>query len=149
MRLGSGIAIIVYIDGIFTFELFGFVIEVLDQTGAMMLTNGIGDVLSKFIPVRHVHSVFDVRDQDEGGHGRRQLIVPVAPTGLIFDKIGRFTDFPDIMIVAADLGEKGVGTDFSRGRFDHIPDDNGMMVGPGGFDHEFAHEGLVQVGQLQ
>ena len=149
LGLGAGIAIIIDIDGIFAFELFGFVIEVLNQAGAMMLTDGVGDVLSQLIPVRHVHAVFDVRDQDKSGHGRGQFIVPVATAALVFDKVGRFADFPDIVIIAADLCEKGVCADFSCCGLDHIPDDNGMMIGSRGFDHELAHEGLVEVGKLQ
>jgi len=47
LRLGAGIAIIVDIDGIFAFELSGFVIEVLNQAGAMLLADGIGNAFAQ------------------------------------------------------------------------------------------------------
>ena len=49
LRPGTGISEIVDVDGFRTFLLFGLVVEIRDQTGAVMLLNGVDDRLPQTV----------------------------------------------------------------------------------------------------
>ena len=73
----------------------------------------------------------------------------VAPARLVFNKIIRFVDFADIVVVAANFSQKGVGADFRCRGFDQAAHNDRMVVGSRRFDHELAHQRLIEIGQFQ
>jgi hypothetical protein len=116
LRSGPRIAEVVFLNGIGAFELLRFNEEIADQTGAVMLLDGVNNHLAQLVLFGYLNAVFDMGDQNQTGHGRCQFVMFVSTTGLVFDKIERFSHLTDIVVVAAYLGPQRVGADFSRRR---------------------------------
>ena len=53
-------------------------------------------------------ALLDVGDQDQGAHGRGQLFMTVFAV-LVFDKIVRFLNLSDVVVVGGHLGQERVG----------------------------------------
>ncbi len=66
---------------------------------------------------------------------------------LILNEIKGFVYFPDIVVITAHLGQQRVGIDFRGSGFNHGTDDDRMMIGAGGFQHELSKNRLFQVCQ--
>lgn len=60
LRLGTGIAEMVYIDAVVFFLFPGFFVEIADKRGTVMLFDGIGDFIAEFFLPGQFHPVFDV-----------------------------------------------------------------------------------------
>lgn len=103
LRFGAGVAVVVYFNGIGTFQIFGLLKKIADEAGAVVLPYGVDNRLPQLVLPRNIHTVFDMCYQNQAGHRGGQFVVPVNPIGLVLDKIKRFFHFPDIVIISADF----------------------------------------------
>lgn len=102
----SGISEVFDLDGVFALLLLGLVIKIGDQTGAVVLLNRLDNGGPQPVAPRNFDAVFHVGHQNQARHGWCQFVVPVFNVLLIFDEVERLLDFSDIVIVAANLGQK-------------------------------------------
>ena len=114
-----------------------------------MLTYGVDDDLTQFMFFSDFNAIFDMRDEDQAGHGWRKLVVFILSDGLIFDKIERLSDLSDVMVVAANFCQQRIGSYFRCCRFNHRSDDDRVMIRARSLNHESSENGSIQVGQLQ
>lgn len=149
MRLGAGISEIIYMNLIFSFQLFGFVIKISDEAGTVVLPDSVDYILAELVLFRNFNAFFDMGNQDQAGHGRGQFVVFIFAVLLIFNEIKRFINFADIMIVPADFGKQVIGTDFGCGGFHQGADDYRVMIGARRFDHEPSKNRPIQICQLE
>ena len=112
----------------------------------MMLSDGVDDKVTQFVFPGNLHTVFDMGDQNQAGHGRCQMVVFIYTTFLVFDEIQRFLNFTDIVIIPADFGQQVVRTNFRCCSFHKGSDDDRVMIGPRRFDHEPSQDRPIQAG---
>ena len=115
----------------------------------MMLLDGIDDGLTQLIFPGHLHTIFDMRNQNQARHGWGELVMPVDTIFLVFNKIEGFFDLADIMVISTHFCQQRIGSNFRCGRLHHGSHHHGMMIGAGCLNHEPFQNRPVQVGQLQ
>ena len=63
LRLGAGVSEIIDSYLIFSFQLFGFVIEISDKTGTVVLADGVDNNLSELVRFRDFDTFLDMGNQ--------------------------------------------------------------------------------------
>ena len=67
----------------------------------------------------------------------------------IFNKIERFADFADIVIIGRHPGEQRIGADGFGRRLGQVADNNGMVIGTWSLYHQFAQHRGIHIGKFQ
>ena len=67
-----------------------------------MLLDGVDDLLFQPVLEREVDAFLHVRDDDERAHGRREVVVRIAPEVHVLGEIFRLHDLADVVEVGAD-----------------------------------------------
>ncbi len=147
--LGPGYLKSSILTRIFSFQLLGFFKEKFDETGTMVLPDGVDNILAEFVLSGNFDPFFDMGNQDQAGHGWCQFVMFVFAVCLIFNEIQWFIYFTDIMVVPADFGKQMIGANFRCCRFHQGPDDDRMMIGARRLDHESSKNRAVQICQFK
>lgn len=124
----AGIAVVLD-AGIFA-RLLGFGIEKLDQTRAVVLADDVLDFVAQMVLRGEFRAFFDMRKQDEGAHGRSQLVVPVGAVELVFDVIVGIGQLADVVVQGRDLAQQAVRAHGLGSGLHHVGDDQRVVVGP-------------------
>ena len=111
-----------------------------------MLLDGVDNRLAQLVLPGNLDAVLDMGDEDQTGHGGRQLVVLVFAGGLVFDEIQRLFHFADVVVISAHFGQQRIGADFGGGGLHQRADDHRVVVGARGFQHQAPQDGTVQVG---
>ena len=104
----------------------------------MVLPDDIDNFLAHLVLPGQFHPIFDMGLKNKTTHGRSQFFVFIFAAELVLHKISGFFDFTDVVIIGGGFGQQGIGADFFRGRFHHVADNNGMVVGARGHQHQLA-----------
>jgi len=129
--------------------LLGFLIEVTDEIGSMVLLDNIDDLLSQMVLLGQGDPVLDVGDQNQAAHARREFVVRVLSTLLIFNEIHGFLDLADVVIVCGHLGENRIGIDRLCGGFHKISQNDTVRVSFRGLDNQVLKNRLLRIRQFQ
>ena len=64
-------------------------VEIVNQRSAVVLLNDVDDVLIEFVFESEIDPFFDVRDDDQCAHRRRQVLVRISLEAHVFGEIIR------------------------------------------------------------
>ena len=155
MRLRAGVAEGGFLDvGPLVGPGFGetrrLVEEVLDERGAVVLLDEVDERLGEVVFFRQVDAVLDVADDDEGAHGRGEMLVAAfAAGGDVLDEVLGLEHLADIVEVGSHADEKAVGADRFGGGFGDAGDGDRVVVGAGSAADEFLQERVRGIAELE
>ena len=127
----------------------GALVEIVNERGAVMLLDNVGDLAIELMLEREVHAFFHVRDDDERAHGRSEIVVRIAFEVHVLGEVIRLHQFADVVEIRTDTAERSVRADrFGRG-FGEIRDDETMMIGARRLDGHAAQKRMIEIGRFQ
>ena len=90
------------------------------------------------------HAVPGMRGKNRGGNIWIGICMRIDSV-LILTKVTGSLQFADIMIISAGPCKKRVGTDFVGSGFSKIRNNNRMMIGTRGLNHQALHKRVIRI----
>ncbi len=146
--LGPGAGIAVVLNARVFAQFLGLGVKELDEPGAVVLPDDVHDLVTEMILGGKLRPLFGVGEEDEGAHGRGQLVMAVGAVELVFDVVVRVGELADVVIERGHLAQEAVCAHGLGSRLHHVGDDERMVVGAGDGDHEVLQERLFEVHEL-
>ncbi len=88
-------------------------------------------------------------DDDEGAHGRGEVVVRVFAVVGVLGEILRLHELADVVEIRAHAADRGIRADGFGGGLGEVRDGEAVVVGAGGFHAQAFEHGVVEVGHLQ
>ncbi len=111
----------------------------------MVFANRLEESGVEFVLESQIDAFLDVGNNDEGTHGRGEVVVGILTQMHILGEILRFDEFPNVVEIGGDTANGGVRTDFFGGGFGEVGDSEAVMVGAGCLEAETLEQGVVEI----
>ena len=89
-----------------------------------------------------------MRDDDQRTHGRREVIVRVAPESHVLGEVFRLHQLADVVEVRADATKRRIGADRFRGSFGEIRDDQAVVISARRLNRHAPQQRMVEIGRF-
>ena len=127
----------------------GSFVKVSDQRCSMVLLNDIDDPLIQAVFERQIHTLFNMRDDDQSAHGGSKVIVWIFIADNVLGEIIGFYQLADIMKIRTRAAHRAVGPYLVGGHFRQVGDDIAMMPCTRGFQTEPEQQRMIAVRHLK
>ena len=145
--LGWGLCALAFRVRILLF--LGLMIKRFDECRAVVRLNELAQYGGQAVFLGDFDAVFDVPDDDQMTHFRREFIMPAGRAEFILDEIAGLVDFSNVVVIGAHPAQKTVASDGFGGRFGNRANKQTMAECAGRFHVKSLEQSLVGVAIVQ
>ena len=124
-------------------------VKIVNLRRAVVLLDDVDDLQIQPVLEREIHALFDMRDDDQRAHGRREFVVRVAVAPHVFGEIVGLHELADVVEIRAHPAHCGVGPDGLGRGLGEIRHHQAVVIRPRRLDGQALEQRVVQVAQLQ